>query len=133
LVPWLIVRAGRTGGGTPLGWALAGSGLTLVGWCVLEFYRRGRGTLAPWDPPRALVRAGAYRFTRNPMYLGLLVHLAGWAVAAGSWWLASYAGLVAVAFHLRVVRFEERWLKEQFPAEWAEYSGRVPRWLIALR
>lgn len=133
LVPWLIVRGGPTGGGSPLGWLLVVGGLALVGWCVGEFYHRGRGTLAPWDPPRALVKAGPYRFTRNPMYVGLLVHLAGWSVAAGSGRLAGYAALLAIAFHLRVLLVEERWLRKRFPAEWTGYSATVPRWLIPRR
>ena len=44
-------------------------GIGLLLWCVREFYVRGKGTLAPWDPPRHLVASGLYRISRNPMYL----------------------------------------------------------------
>ena len=83
-----------------------------------------RGTLAPWDPPKCLVAVRLYRFTRNPMYLSILLLL-----AAGSRWLAGYAGCLAILFHIRVVLHEEPWLRRNFPDAWASYSARVPRWL----
>src|SRR5262249_61071503 len=46
-------------------------------WCIWDFGRRGKGTLAPVDPPRFVVRGGLYRFVRNPMYLSVLIALAG--------------------------------------------------------
>lgn len=128
-VPLLWIRPSGTPfsslrGGLPL---LAGTALLL--WCALEFYRRGRGTLAPWDPPRALVIAGPYRYSRNPMYVGVLLILIGWALAFASTALAAYAAVMAIVFHLRVLWFEESYLAETYPAAWDAYRRRVPRWL----
>ncbi len=115
------------------GWVPAVSGTALLLWCVRDFYVHGKGTLAPWSPPRTLVRTGAYRFSRNPMYVAVAATVAGWALLAGSPVLALYAALLAVAFCVRVVRYEEPWLREQFPSDWLDYSRRVNRWIPSLR
>lgn len=115
--------------GTPWGYPLVVLGLALLLWCVRDFYVAGKGTLAPWDPPKRLVKVGLYRYVRNPMYVALLVLLVGWSLAAGSWLLAGYTAFFALAFHLRVVLYEEPRLSRQFGAEWEEYAASVPRWL----
>jgi protein-S-isoprenylcysteine O-methyltransferase Ste14 len=104
-------------------------GALMLIWCVRDFYVSGRGTLAPWDPPRRLVIVGLYRFVRNPMYLAVLTILSGWALLYWSLALAIYAAVVAIAVHLRVVLHEERWLAKTFGDEWRAYSAHVPRWL----
>lgn len=98
-------------------------------WCVRDFYVAGRGTLAPWSPPRSLVTVGLYRWSRNPMYVGVVVLLCGWALAYGSTALWLYAAAVAIAFHLRVVLGEEPWLARKYGDAWRAYSARVPRWV----
>ena len=70
--------------GWALGMVVLGGGLVVLLWCVRDFYVSGRGTLAPWNPPKRLVVVGLYRFTRNPMYIGVLMVVGGWAVRAGS-------------------------------------------------
>src|SRR5687768_6053240 len=57
------------------------AGVVLLLWCVRDFYVSGKGTLAPWDPPRRLVVRGPYRWSRNPMYLAVTLVLLGWAIA----------------------------------------------------
>jgi len=108
-------------------------GCGLLGWCVRDFFVSGRGTLAPWDPPRTLVRNGFYRYSRNPMYVGVLLITAAWAVGFRSWTLAGYSALLLVVFHVRVLVHEEPWLERTFGAEWTAYRDRVPRWLFDLR
>ncbi len=105
-------------------------GTLLLLWCVLEFYNAGRGTLAPWDPPRHLVTTGPYRVSRNPMYVGVVAILAGWCTLWDSLPLIVYSALVVIGFHLRVLLFEEPWAARQFGAEWQAYRARVSRWLI---
>lgn len=120
------------GTGWPVGGIVLVLGLLVVLWCVRDFYVSGRGTLAPWDPPKHLVIVGLYRFTRNPMYLGVLTLVAGWSLLAGSPLVAAYAVAGAIGFHLRVVYFEEPWLAKTFTAEWSRYAGAVRRWLPRL-
>src|SRR4030095_2426822 len=106
---------------------LAGSLILL--WCVRDFYVAGKGTLAPWDPPRHLVSVGLYRSSRNPMYVGVLLILIGWTLAVRSRSLLIYAVVVAILFHVRVVMNEEPWLARTFPNEWPRFKSQVPRWL----
>ncbi|HKA40113.1 MAG TPA: isoprenylcysteine carboxylmethyltransferase family protein [Burkholderiales bacterium] len=130
VVPWVLVSGDPwRGEGWLAGAGLMGPGLLGLMWCVRDFYVSGRGTLAPWDPPARLVIVGLYRYTRNPMYVSLLLFVGGWSVAAGSPVLAAYAAIVAVAFHLRVILHEEPWCAKTFGPEWSAYSARVPRWV----
>jgi protein-S-isoprenylcysteine O-methyltransferase Ste14 len=117
----------------PIALALVLLGTFALLWCVRDFYARGRGTLAPWAPPAALVVVGLYRVTRNPMYVAVLTTLAGWALAFDAPALWVYTLLVAAAFQLRVVLGEEPWLEQQHGAAWREYAARVPRWLSVKR
>lgn len=130
LLPWWIVNGDRhRGGGWPLlGGLLMALGLCTLLWCVRDFYVAGKGTLAPWDPPRRLVVVGLYRFMRNPMYVALVTLVSGWSVAAGSSNLALYAVVIAVAFHLRVLLYEEPRLRALFGEDYARYCAAVPRW-----
>ena len=105
-------------------------GTLLLLWCVREFYVSGRGTLAPWDPPKHLVTSGPYRISRNPMYVGVVTILAGWCTLWSSRTLLIYSVLVMIAVHLRVLLFEEPWAARRFGSEWDAYRGRVPRWVI---
>ena len=103
-------------------------GLILLFWCVREFYVAGKGTLAPWEPPRHLVVSGPYQFSRNPMYVAVLLVLIGWAAGFRSRGLAIYAVTMAVVFHLRVILAEEPFLADTHGDEWRAYKARVPRW-----
>lgn len=130
VVPALLVAGDvHRSRGSRFGWVLIGIGLFLLVWCVRDFFKSGRGTLAPWDPPRHLVVVGLYRFVRNPMYTAVLALVLGWSLASGSRLLACYATVLAIAFHLRVVFHEEPWLQREFGADWIAYSASVRRWL----
>lgn len=98
-------------------------------WCVRDFYVFGKGTLAPWAPPKRLVVDGLYRFSRNPMYASVGLILLGWAITFASRGLLAYALAVMAAFHVRVVLGEEPWLARSFGDDWVRYARRVRRWL----
>jgi protein-S-isoprenylcysteine O-methyltransferase Ste14 len=110
--------------------ALAGGALAL--WCVLTFAVAGRGTPAPFDPPRRLVARGPYRFARNPMYLGATVALGGAALFYESIALAGYTVLFVLVAHGFVIWYEEPHLRRVFADEYRTYCGRVHRWWPAL-
>lgn len=103
-------------------------GAFILIWCARDFYLSGEGTLTPWEPPKNLVVIGLYRFVRNPMYLGVLTLVLGWSLLFVSPMLVLYLLLLIVSFHLRVIRYEEPRLREQYGDAWEAYRQLVPRW-----
>jgi protein-S-isoprenylcysteine O-methyltransferase Ste14 len=131
-VPWLLLPAHpgtATGAILILGAVPIACGALIYIRCAYDFIFAGRGTPAPYDPPRFLVERGLYRYTRNPMYVGVVGAVAGEALVFHSAGLAVYAVLLLPGFHLRVVFYEERVLRRAFGAPYEEYCRRVPRWL----
>ena len=106
--------------------AISGAALTLT--CILTFVFVGKGTPAPFDPPRELVVQGPYRLVRNPMYLGAGLALAGAALFYRSTRLLGYAALFLVITHVFVVLYEEPTLRQTFPRDYEAYCRRVGRW-----
>ena len=106
---------------------MAGGALAL--WCILAFATVGKGTPAPFDPPRHLVIAGPYRYVRNPMYVGAGLALVGAAIFYGSLPLLGYVVLFLLATHAFVVLYEEPTLTRLFGQQYRAYQTRVRRWL----
>lgn len=129
VVPLVITPADRRHWVNPWGLAPLALGVIVLALTVREFYVVGRGTLAPWAPPRTLVTSGLYRYSRNPMYLGVLLIVSGWAVGLQSWPLVIYAAAVAMAVHLRVLLHEEPFLARTHGEAWTAYQAQVGRWL----
>jgi protein-S-isoprenylcysteine O-methyltransferase Ste14 len=129
LIPGLLLRP-RGAGQSTTGLIVLATGLLLLLWCVRDFYVAGRGTLAPWSPPERLVQVGLYRRSRNPMYVAVLLMLVGWALSYRTTALWTYAGAVAVLFHLRVLLHEEPFLARTHGRAWTDYKLAVPRWLF---
>jgi protein-S-isoprenylcysteine O-methyltransferase Ste14 len=111
-----------------LGWAVTGVAFAVTG---AEAFRRASTTINPVRPDQAtsLVTTGIFRFTRNPMYVGLTALLLGWAVFLASPW----AFLGPALFALYITQFqiipEERILAAKFGAEYKVYRSKVRRWL----
>lgn len=131
VAPWVFAAIDPWRGvGAPwIGGPIYAIGMLTVAACAVQFYRAGHGTLAPWSPPRALVTRGLYRWTRNPMYVGVVIAVAGAGIASGSPLVGLYAAILAFLFHARVTMHEEPWLAMRFPEEWRSYSVQTPRWL----
>jgi protein-S-isoprenylcysteine O-methyltransferase Ste14 len=98
-------------------------------WCAWDFAASGRGTPAPYDPPRLLVTRGLYAFVRNPIYVGVVGILIGEALLFDSIPVLAYGALLLVLFHLRLLLYEEPQLRKHFGASYDEYCRSVPRWL----
>ena len=118
---------------TLAGAALVATGVALVVHCIALLVRLGRGTLAPWDPTRELVSAGAYRYTRNPMKSGLFLVLAGEALLTRSPALAGWFACFVAVNVLYIRWHEEPGLVLRFGERDRDYCARVPRWWPALR
>lgn len=114
--------------GVALGFLLTGLGCDLAG---LMAFLRAKTTINPLRPAAtsALVVSGIYRITRNPMYLGLLLVLLGWATFLGNGAAFALAPLFVLYIHRFQIVPEERILAEKFGAEFAAYRARVHRWL----
>jgi len=126
---WLFPSAPPTIGAAAIaGAALAVCGALLVVHCIRLFVRFGNGTLAPWDPTRALVAAGAYRYIRNPMKAGLFLVLAGEALFTQSPALISWFVCFALANIVYIRLHEEPGLEARFGDRYRDYCARVPRW-----
>jgi len=115
--------------GRLLGTPIFLAGLCLFAWCVLLFARHGRGTLAPWDPTRALVALGPYAYVRNPMITGVAAMLLGEGLFFGSALLAGWLLVFVLLNHTVFLIHEEPGLERRFGPAYVEYRQRVPRWL----
>jgi protein-S-isoprenylcysteine O-methyltransferase Ste14 len=140
VVVWIprMILAGETARSGPGPWRWTGIPLIAAGAavllaCIVDFARKGRGTLAPVDPPRKLVAVGLYRYVRNPMYVGVVATLIGEALFFGSRSIGIYAAAAWLVFHLWVVIYEEPHLETAFGEEYEQYRALVPRWLPRVR
>lgn len=108
-------------------------GLLLFVASLRRFAGEGRGTLAPWDPPRRLVATGPYRFVRNPMISGVVFMLFGEALVLRSLPHASWAIAFLALNLLYIPLLEEPMLEARFGDSYREYCRHVPRFLPRLR
>lgn len=138
-IPWRILRARQQFAFPDFSISsVLAAGLALLGLCVLlvcvwDFFQVGRGTLAPFDPPQRLVVRGLYRFTRNPMYNGVIALLLGEAWFFQSSDLFQYALVIFIMFHLMVLIYEEPALDAKFGESYRAYRAAVPRWGFTVR
>ena len=117
-----------------LPWVIAGAfqfaaGFLLAAWTMRLFASIGKGTAAPWNPPRKLVVAGPYRHVRNPMITSVLAMLAGEAMFLGSAAIAVWFGVFFLVNALYFPLVEEKELERRFGGNYVHYKQNVPRWL----
>jgi protein-S-isoprenylcysteine O-methyltransferase Ste14 len=115
------------------GLLLLGIGLVLFAASLRRFASEGKGTLAPWDPPRALVVRGPYRYVRNPMISGVVFTLFGEALLLLSRAHFTWAALFLLANLIYIPVLEEPQLADRFGAAYREYCRNVPRFVPRLR
>jgi protein-S-isoprenylcysteine O-methyltransferase Ste14 len=111
-----------------LAWLLAGVSLAMAV-SSIDNFRRSRTSIVPIRPATTLVTAGPYRFTRNPMYVGLAALTVALGLFLHSGW--PIVLLIPVLFFVRVfvIAPEERYLERRFGADYVAYTRRVRRWL----
>jgi protein-S-isoprenylcysteine O-methyltransferase Ste14 len=103
-------------------------GLVVMLSCIARFAIEGRGTLSPADPTKRLVIHGLYKYSRNPMYLGVMLILIGESIFFNSTQLWLYSFFVFICFNLFVLLVEEPRLRRDFSSEYEEYCRKVGRW-----
>ena len=110
------------------GTVLANAGLVLALWCFALFAWR-RTTLLPGAAPARLVRNGPYRFSRNPIYLSLVLTYAGLAWMLDVPWALLLLPWPLAIMQRAIIPFEEQQLRQRFGTDYAAYAARVRRWL----
>ena len=110
------------------GGVLFAIGAAIAGWGLLTF-RRARTTTVPGEASAQLVTWGPYRFTRNPMYVGLIVAYLGEAGILRQFWPVVLLPLTIAYVNWTVIPVEEAKLKEVFGADYDQYCARVRRWI----
>jgi protein-S-isoprenylcysteine O-methyltransferase Ste14 len=135
VIPFLILRKNAQWqfisfpAWTYLGMVLFIPGFLILLICITDFARKGKGTLSPADPTKQLVISGLYRYSRNPMYVGVMLMLVGEAIFFQSFILAGYALLIFLLFYGFVVWFEEPRLLRDFGMEYKQYQESTRRWI----
>jgi protein-S-isoprenylcysteine O-methyltransferase Ste14 len=108
---------------------LIGLGAKLCWRTVSLFTEKGEGTPAPFDPPKNLVIQGPYRYSRNPMMIGVWLVLSGEAIIFGSVLLVGWLTIFLSLCLLLIPFWEEPELEKRFEQTYREYKQRVPRWI----
>jgi protein-S-isoprenylcysteine O-methyltransferase Ste14 len=137
-LPWNLGPRHLAGGVWQLGWLFIVAGTAIYILCAARFssangtpaifFTRHLRALLGQEPPR-LVRDGLYRYSRNPMYLGVILVILGQALIFASRAIFEYAVVVFVCFHLIVVLVEEPHLRSRDPAVYEMFTRSTPRWL----
>jgi protein-S-isoprenylcysteine O-methyltransferase Ste14 len=96
---------------------------------AISAFRAAKTNPEPWKPSTALVAAGPYRVTRNPMYVAFTLVYAGIALATNSLWPFFALPVVLLVMQFFVIQREERYLEQKFGDEYRTYRTRVRRWI----
>ena len=117
----------------PAPWSYSGALLLVLGLAISAMgagaFKRVGTPVKPFEPSTALVTDGLYRFTRNPMYLGLVLALLGAAILLGSLGALVPVPVFAWILQVQFIKGEERFLEEIFGERYLAYQQRVRRWL----
>lgn len=111
-----------------IGLGLAGVGF-LLGLLSLAAFMTARTTVNPHGSVRAVVSSGVYRFTRNPIYLGMVFMLIGFPLIFGNVWGIFLAPVFIFLMNKLVIEHEEAYLEKKFGEGYTGYKRRVRRWL----
>ncbi|MDR0581174.1 MAG: isoprenylcysteine carboxylmethyltransferase family protein [Holosporaceae bacterium] len=115
-----------------VGTILLVSGLFLAGWTMRLFAKKGKGTAAPWNPPKKLVVAGPYCHVRNPMIASVLMMLLAESLLLNSWYIFILFILFLIGNIVYFPLFEEKDLGKRFGKDYEVYKRNVPCWIPRL-
>ena len=107
---------------------MSGVSLVLFFWAVYSM-RRGGASIPTGEPTERIVFGGPYRFSRNPIYLAMLLLQIGISFWANSVWFLLFAASFAALLVWGVILREERYLERKFGADYEAYKTLVRRWL----
>jgi protein-S-isoprenylcysteine O-methyltransferase Ste14 len=112
----------------------------IVGWlfitlscvvCILSLHRfiRSKNTVVTIKPATSLQTTGIYAFTRNPMYLSLLLLYSGLSIFKGNWWTFILLPPIILVVQSYVIQQEEVYLRQAFGSAYEAYQQKVRRWI----
>lgn len=127
-VPMPLVGPDRRIASAVVGIVMAAAGIALAIWAARTFHR-AKTPVNPFRPSTTLVREGPFRFSRNPMYVGLSILTVGLAIAVNSFWPILFLPISLAIVYLTVIRREERYLSTRFGPAYEEYRRQVRRFL----
>lgn len=110
------------------GYGMIVAGIALMVWAQRLFKKKGT-VIRPTQDPTALVVEGPFRFTRNPMYLGIVIVFLGIAIAVGTWPMFISPVVFALMMRAVFIPFEENNLERIFGEDYRTYKRQVQRWL----
>jgi len=128
IVPMPLVGHDRRIASVIVGAAIAAAGILLAVWASRTFHRAST-PVNPFKPSTALVREGPFRFSRNPMYVGMSFLQIGLAIVVNSFWPILFLPISLVVLYWNVIRREERYLATLFGPAYDDYRHRVRRFL----
>ena len=128
IMPMPLVGPDRRIGSVIVGVVIAAAGIVLASWAARTFHR-AQTPVNPFQPSTALVREGPFRFSRNPMYVGMSILAVGLAIVVNSFWPILFLPVSLVVVHATVIRREERYLSKLFGAAYDDYRRHVRRFL----
>jgi len=107
---------------------LVAVGTALIASAIRLFVRSGQDP-KPWESTPAIIATGVYRFTRNPMYLGMGALQAGIGVALANGWVVALVSVTWLVIYFIAIRHEEAYLERKFGSVYIDYKSTVRRWL----
>lgn len=125
---WLPLRELVTAEGAPVAWAFGAVGVAVVLWAAGLFHKHDTN-IKPFEESSKLVSTGPYRYTRNPMYTGMVFVLTGYAIKLGSLTPFFVVPIFIVFITRRFIVYEEKMLEAKFGDEYRSYKQRVSRWI----
>jgi protein-S-isoprenylcysteine O-methyltransferase Ste14 len=118
----------KTGAASIAGWILIALNFLLTFPAISRFIV-SKNTLVTIKPANSLQTTGIYSFTRNPMYLGLLLLYCGLAILIGNWWTIILVPLLTLVVQAYIIKKEEHYLQKAFGEEYTAYKKSVSRWI----
>ncbi len=112
----------------PIGILLWFFGLMIILATKSQFKKHAQKS-SPGHAPDMLITEGVFKYSRNPIYVGMVVIVVGFGVLFDSWWLVGSSLLAAVLMHFILIKPEEKFLEETFKEEFSNYKKKVRRWV----
>lgn len=112
-----------------IGGAIIIAAILVLGLWPVRLFRKGGQSANPWKPTPQIETRGPYKFTRNPMYLQMVLVCIGAAIAMSNWWILLLTPLAAWALYSLVIKQEEAYLEAKFGEDYLAYKHKVRRWI----